>query len=225
MSTTSNTVSTICRQNKPKSATASKRLAKNSTSARTTPPRYGNLARPHSVNGSKVSANPEASTSKQSKKSSAKPGSELVEVSTEFANSLRACVAFFEYRGTIGGFLEREADWIFDNLLNDTSSGGEVREFLSSFRLRGKRHAQRVADRFNARSAAAEKASRCEVIREGTGWELDFFSLNYLHWQILSRWCRLHGHDFEPYRVLALENGSEHAPARIMAITSEGAGK
>jgi hypothetical protein len=134
-------------------------------------------------------------------------------------------VAFCEYRGTIGELLEREADWVFDNLLNDTSSGGEVREFLSSFRLRGKHHAQRVASRFNARSATAGESARAEVFHESSGWKLQFYSLDYLHWNILRRWCRRHGYEFEPYRVLALESGSKHAPDRIMAITAEGADK
>jgi hypothetical protein len=222
MSPTETSILKPCLRVKPKSATASKRLVKSSTSRSLKPPKHGaSTSKPFS-SGNKASASPAGSISKKSKKSSARPGCELVEISTEFANSLRACVEFFEYRGTIGEFLEREADWVFENLLKDTSSGGEVREFLEYFRLRSKGHAQRVAERFNTRCAAVGEQARAEAFRASSGWELEFYNLDYLHWNILHRWCRRHGHEFEPYRLLALENGSKHAPDRIMAITAEG---
>jgi hypothetical protein len=75
MSPTSNTVLKPCRQNKPKSATASKRPAENSTSAKTTPPKSGALASKRFAIGSKASANPAASHFEPSKESSSEPES------------------------------------------------------------------------------------------------------------------------------------------------------
>lgn len=80
MSKTSNRVTKPCRQNKPKSAAASKLRGTSSTSVKTMRPKLGKSARQHSAHGSKASANPAASPSARSKKSSAKPGPETIRV-------------------------------------------------------------------------------------------------------------------------------------------------